>query len=190
MAPENSKSIFRWRVLPDRAVERAQDDSFGIHAAFAQMLYELAQQCASPFAVGLYSGWGTGKTSVARMLEEQISADKPRKVGYVYLDVWKYVSDPLKRWILLETERQLQEQALLPADYKFNGRSLESYLEFEEQWEEEGQLTLNMAFSSYSQTWLWLATLLSGSGTALLWMFADQIPRILRLLTPFGRPDR
>lgn len=184
MAFEDSASVFRWRVLPDQAVRRSRDDSFGTHAVFAQLLYELAQNCATPFAVGLYSGWGTGKTSVVKMLEEKISSDSPRKIGYVYLDVWKYVSDPLKRWVLLETERQLQEEELLPTDYMFNGRSLESYLEFEEQWKEESRASVEPALAANFARWFWLLTIVTGPAAAMLYAYANQIPPILRFFTP------
>jgi hypothetical protein len=186
MASESSKSVFRWRVLSDQAVARSQDDSFGTHAVFAQLLYELAQNCVTPFTVGLYSSWGTGKTSVAKMLEQKISAENPRKVGYVYLDVWKYVSDPLKRWILLETERQLQEQGLLPSDYMFRGRTLESYLEFEEQWKEEAHADIKVLLAPIAVKWFWLALLICGPAAAIIWAYADQIPRFFRFLGPLA----
>jgi len=177
-------TVFRWRVLADQAVATSAEDAFGVHAAFGQLLYELAQNCTTPFAVGLYSGWGTGKTSVARMLEERISGTEPRSLGYVYLDVWKYASDPLKRWILLETERQLKEQGGLSEKYTFKGRSLESHLEFEEQWTEKGEPLLGAVLSPRAQTLLWILTLVGWPATGLLFYFADQIPRILRLLAP------
>lgn len=184
MSEQELATVFRWRVLTDQAVAKSQEDAFGIHAVFAQLLYELAQSCTTPFAVGLYSGWGTGKTSVARMLEERISEAEPRSLGYVYLDVWKFASDPLKRWILLETERQLKEQGGLGDNYSFNGRSLESYLEFEEQWTEKSEPTLGAVLSPGVQTFFWFLALIGAPAAGLLFYFADQIPRILRLLAP------
>src|SRR5262245_39844265 len=120
MATPAPPSVFRWRILTDRPVERSADDSFGIHSTLAGLLYELATTCTTPFTVGLYGGWGTGKTSVVQILKERALKGTPSAFGYVYLDIWKFVSDPLKRWVLLETERQLVEQKIL-SDYNFQG---------------------------------------------------------------------
>ena len=184
MVFEDQANVFRWRVLSDQAVGRSQDDSFGTHAVFARLIYELAKNCVTPFAVGLYGSWGTGKTSVVKMLEEKISSDTSRRVGYVYLDVWKYVSDPLKRWVLLETERQLQDERLLPADYTFKGRSLESYLEFEEQWKEESRAKIDPVLAAGLLRWFAVLTIITGPVAGLLYAYANQIPPILRLFTP------
>lgn len=68
-----------------------------------------------------------------------IEKDNAKDLTLVYLDVWKYSSDPLKRWILLETERQLEEQEILTS-YQYESRNLSSHLEFEEAWEEKGEI--------------------------------------------------
>jgi hypothetical protein len=183
MAAEGSTDIFRWHILTDQAVARSQEDSFGVHSAFANLLYKLAQNCATPFAVGLFSSWGTGKTSVANILEERVLEEQPRQLGYVYLDVWKYVSDPLKRWILLETARQLADQGLLSKEYCYEGRTLESHLEFEQQWHEESRATLPITLSPYLQKLSWFTVLFAGPTAALLWSYSDEIPRILRFVT-------
>jgi hypothetical protein len=183
MTTEDSTDLFRWRILTDEAIVHSKDDSFGVHSAFANLLYQLAQNCATPFAVGLFSGWGTGKTSVARILEERILEDNPRLLGYVYLDVWKYVSDPLKRWILLETARQLADQSVLSKEYHFEGRSLESHLEFEQQWHEESKATLSATLGPNIQFYMWM-TVIAGAATALLWSYTEKIPQAIRFLTP------
>src|SRR6266849_10707326 len=131
MADQKKAKGFPWRVLTDEAVGSAAKDYFRIHTAYARLLRDIAEKCETPFSIGLYSSWGSGKTSVAKILQGLITENDPQSIGFVYLDVWKYSSDPLKRWILLETERQLTENKLLQ-DYKFQGRSMQSHLEFEE----------------------------------------------------------
>ena len=84
-----------WRFLSDEAVDRTGHDSFGTHSAYAKLLLEIARTATTPFSIALYSSWGAGKTSVARMLGSL--ATKEKDIAVVYLDVWKYSADPLKR---------------------------------------------------------------------------------------------
>ena len=129
-----------WKFLSDGAVQSSDQDKFGVHTTYAKVLYHIAKACETPFSVALYSGWGTGKTSICNLVQRQSASDPT--VHYVYLDVWKYSNEPLKRWILLETHRALTDQGAIP-DYKFGGRSLQSHLEFEESWEDHDRLSVN-----------------------------------------------
>jgi KAP family P-loop domain len=131
-----------WKFLSDSAVQSSDQDRFGVHSAYAKVLYRIAKACETPFSIALYSSWGTGKTSICNLVQGQSASDP--SVHYVYLDVWKYSNEPLKRWILLETHRALSDQGAIP-DYKFGGRSLQSHLEFEESWEDHDRLSVNFA---------------------------------------------
>src|ERR1700745_1307283 len=128
-----------WKFLSDRAVQKNDQDKFGVHSAYARVLYHIASTCETPFSIALYSSWGTGKTSICNLVRQLAAKDK--NIHYVYLDVWKYSNDPLKRWILLETCRSLTEQGAFD-DYSFEGRSLQSHLEFEESWQDRDKLRL------------------------------------------------
>jgi hypothetical protein len=139
-------NVLPWQFLSDEAVDQTARDSFGIHSAYAELLLKITRTATTPFSVALYSNWGTGKTSVARMLESL--ASKTKDVAVVYLDVWKYSSDPLKRWILLETARQLERQDKV-SNYKYEGRSLQSHLEFEEQVEDESKVKVSLKVAGW-----------------------------------------
>jgi hypothetical protein len=130
----------RWKFLSDNAVLRDDQDRFGIHSAYAKVLFHIVQACDTPFSIALYSSWGTGKTSICNLIRELAESDS--NVHYVYLDVWKYSDEPLKRWILLETHRSLTEQKVI-SNYEFGGRSLQSHLEFEESWEDRDKVSVN-----------------------------------------------
>jgi hypothetical protein len=140
MATDNS-AVVPSKFLSDEAIGTTDKDSFGIHSAYARVLYEIAKASYTPFTVALYGGWGAGKTTICRLLK-QLSAEDP-SIRHVYLDVWKYSSDPLKRWVLLETVRTLEEQGAL-TNYTLEGRSLKSHLEFEESWEDHGKVKVNL----------------------------------------------
>lgn len=131
-----------WTFLADEAVAEEQQDAFRVHSIYAKLLLSIARSCVTPFTIGLYSGWGTGKTTISRILESLIKDDKT--LYYVYLDVWKYSSDPLKRWILLETHRQLEEAGAIQG-YRFNDRDLRSHLEYEEHWEQKEGFKIDLS---------------------------------------------
>jgi hypothetical protein len=141
-SPMTPNTTLRWKILPDEEVTSVKADAFGIHTAYAKLLQKIATNCPTPFAIGLYSTWGSGKTSIIRLLQEIVSGDSQSSLIIVYLDVWKYSSDPLKRWILLETERQLTNHGLLK-DYKFQGRNMQSHLEFEESLEDKDRIEID-----------------------------------------------
>lgn len=140
MAQQSQKNTGQWKFLSDEAVEEPGDDCFGVHSVYASLLLGMCSTAVTPFSIGLYGSWGTGKTSVARIL--QSIASKANEIYVIYLDVWKYSSDPLKRWILLETERQLADKNVVQ-NYKFEGRTLRSHLEFEEHVDDETKISLD-----------------------------------------------
>src|SRR6266446_1586141 len=175
---------FPWRVLTDEAVDRAADDYFQIHTAYARLLLDIARKCATPFSIGLYSSWGSGKTSVAKILQGLVTQGKPQSLGFVYLDVWKYSSDPLKRWILLETEKQLEDQEILK-DYTFEGRALQNHLEFEEKWEDKSPLQISLTTISTLGRVLGFLAVFSVPIYFFLAYFAPLGWQFLRSLSPF-----
>ncbi|MFN8522995.1 MAG: P-loop NTPase fold protein [Chloroflexota bacterium] len=118
------------RLLPDNPLASNADralsqhpnrDQFRVHTAYASTLRELIELSPTPFSIGLLGPWGSGKTHVLGLLQEQLSQSH---IPHIYLDVWKFARDPVKRWVLLETERQLGLE-----NFRFEGRSLKSLLE-------------------------------------------------------------
>lgn len=162
----DDKIHLRWNLLADEEVRRKEDDAFGVHTAYAELLLRVAKDCPTPFSIGLYSGWGTGKTSIIRLLQELVERDNAGSLTLVYLDVWKYSSDPLKRWILLETERQLTAKKFLES-YQYDNRPLQSHLEFEEALEEKGRIEID--FKNFSRLALGSALLIALS--FLVWIY-------------------
>jgi len=54
-----------------------------------------------PITIGLYGGWGTGKSSIVRTLEEYIEKNHNKDYGIITYDAWKYSQDSLRRSIFL-----------------------------------------------------------------------------------------
>jgi KAP family P-loop domain len=167
-----------WKFLSDNAVRNGKQDKFGVHSAYARVLFHIATTCETPFTIALYSNWGTGKTSICNLVEEL--AGSKNDVHYVYLDVWKYSSEPLKRWVLLESERSLNAQGAIKG-FQFDGRTLQSHLEFEESWEDRGKISVSfralrwLASSTVACIVIFIACLL----------LPESAPRFWKIMGPF-----
>jgi KAP family P-loop domain len=168
-----------WQFLSDSAVDTENQDKFGTHTAYAKVLYHIASTCNTPFSIALYSGWGTGKTSICNLFRQEAVGNG--NIHYVYLDVWKYSDDPLKRWILLETCRSLVEQKAIE-DYQIGGRSLQSHLEFEESWQDREKLKI----SFQAIRWLGLSVIVLVAVFVGLLFLPPTNSKILHILSPLS----
>ena len=128
-------------LFPDFPIEREDQDEFKIHTSYANTLYKIIESAPTPFTVGLFGKWGTGKTSIINLLKNKVIEDG--KHLFVYLDVWKYSKEPLKKWLLFEFQDQITKFIPEFADYKYEGRDLRSHFEYEETWEEEKKTKIN-----------------------------------------------
>ena len=93
--------------LPDLPLpaDKEKDAVFG-HDSIARNLSKIIQSCPSPFTIGLFGKWGTGKTTVINLLISNLrSAKKPMAVATV--DAWKYEEDSLRRQLLISLDDEL-----------------------------------------------------------------------------------
>lgn len=95
------------RFLSDQPLtaEREREMRFG-HLGIAENLRKIISVCPTPFTIGLFGKWGTGKTTILNVLREKLRADK---IAVVNFDVWKHEGDSLRRTFLKETTKQLKE---------------------------------------------------------------------------------
>ncbi|MCX6828636.1 MAG: P-loop NTPase fold protein [candidate division Zixibacteria bacterium] len=75
---------------------------------YSRVLAEVAIQTPGPFTVGVFGEWGTGKTSLMRLVEEYLATRK--NVITVWFNAWRFESDeqpivPLVATIVREIER-------------------------------------------------------------------------------------
>ena len=57
---------------------------------FARALAKIATSCATPMVIGLYGTWGMGKTSLMKLIEEEL---KEKKIPTVWFDAWRHQLD-------------------------------------------------------------------------------------------------
>ncbi len=84
----------------------SQDQDAFNHEAFANTLFNVVKDNDPPLTVGLFGGWGVGKSSIINRLEAKCrsSADV---FAYVSFNAWAYSGDSLRRQLLLAIARGL-----------------------------------------------------------------------------------
>lgn len=102
------ESLKNFRFLSDKALEDGDQISirFG-HEKIAEALLSIVEKTNPPFTIGLYGGWGSGKTTIVNLLQSKLVG---KKIKTVYFDVWKFQKDSLRRQFLLESAKQLKQK--------------------------------------------------------------------------------
>lgn len=61
------------------------------------------------FTIGLFGGWGTGKSSIIKTAQSKIEADN-KNIKFITYDAWKYANDSFRRMFLLKVQQELRMQ--------------------------------------------------------------------------------
>ena len=61
------------------------------------------------FTIGVFGGWGTGKSSIIRTAQEKIEKEHS-DVKFITYDAWKYANDSFRRMFLLKVQQELKMQ--------------------------------------------------------------------------------
>lgn len=95
--------IDKKRYFSDDPIDRIEDDRFH-HNIYADILLKIIRDVNPPWNIGLFGRWGSGKTSIIKMLIEKIDKGcvSDGKITYFEFDAWKYAGDSLREQILLE----------------------------------------------------------------------------------------
>ncbi|ETT56075.1 P-loop NTPase fold protein [Paenibacillus sp. FSL H7-689] len=97
--------------LQDSPVTNRKEDKFQ-YGQMADIIYELLEEGQLPLHIGLMGSWGTGKTSVLRLLETKVNAERKSERKYLlkFINVWKFADDApsLHRKIVREVEAELK----------------------------------------------------------------------------------
>lgn len=75
------------------------------HEYFSPALKDMVQSDTCPHTIGLFSKWGSGKSSIIDQLTVDIKTEKGTNV-FVF-DAWKYQEDSLRRTFLIKLEKFL-----------------------------------------------------------------------------------
>ncbi len=97
----SNENTIDFELLPDDP--SLTDIDFG-HEEVADTLVKIVSSAKPPFTIGLFSKWGTGKTIIAKLIEDKL---RNSDIKVVYFDVWKYENDSLRRQFLLTAATEL-----------------------------------------------------------------------------------
>ena len=97
----------RTQLLPD---EPAVEDTFGgPHNRLATAIADLIHNEDGGKAIGLEGGWGSGKSTVVKLVTRALEGRGTANTQIAVFDVWAHQGDPLRRTFLEKLIRHLQE---------------------------------------------------------------------------------
>jgi len=107
--PESPESMEGPFLLGDEPCTEADKIRFG-HEAYVEAIQDAVATCPTPFAIGLYGKWGTGKTTVLQALKSRLhnKAHSGRHLKVCLFDAWKYSEEAsFRRQFLAVLNEQL-----------------------------------------------------------------------------------
>lgn len=106
MSPEN-EDLF----LTDRAITSEDDDEFG-HKEYADSLERILRNADPPWHIGIFGEWGSGKTSIIRMLFDRLRNKKEfEDTIFVEFDAWSHAEGSIRTELLLELDGKIGQEA-------------------------------------------------------------------------------
>lgn len=95
----------------DKEIELIEENDILETKKYAESLKDTILNAPTPFNIGLYGEWGSGRSSIIKTAQIQLESNQNQKIKFVMYDAWKYANDSFRRMFL----KTLQEQL------KFNG---------------------------------------------------------------------
>lgn len=76
------------------------------------------------FSIGLFGGWGSGKSSIIKTLQRDLEEVKDSRIKFIVYDAWKYANDSFRRMFLLKLQEDLkfQKTGLMEKFYSIENR--------------------------------------------------------------------
>lgn len=105
-----------YRFLPDEPIESIEEDEFR-HKEYVDTLEEMVDSVNPPWNIGVFGEWGSGKTSIIKMLFSRLN-DGDQSYVCVEFDAWKHAEESLRTDLLLNLDQALGEQAETEVDGK------------------------------------------------------------------------
>ncbi len=104
--------------LRDEPLEHLDEEDKLRHKGYVRILLNTLKEMAPPFTLGIFGGWGVGKTSIVSDLRNSAKQDKElAETPMVYLDIWKYEGDSLRRQFLIDMQDELKNQNSLDKNF-------------------------------------------------------------------------
>lgn len=102
---ENKKSLY----IEDSVLKDLEQDIFG-HKHIADAVVESILHTQPPFTIGIFGGWGVGKSTLLDIVENKL---RQNNVTVAKIDAWRYsASDNLSRAFLIHIAKELKPKLL------------------------------------------------------------------------------
>ncbi|MCE5305869.1 KAP family NTPase, partial [bacterium] len=102
---DHAKSIY----VQDDVLINLEQDNFG-HSHIAEAVVDSITNTKPPFIIGIFGGWGTGKSSLLEIIKSSLPTGKTEAVT---IDAWRYTStDNLRRAFLIHVAKELAPKYL------------------------------------------------------------------------------
>ena len=97
------------RYIEDKEISLQEKDYLNT-SIYADSLKKIIDSLSGDksYAVGLFGGWGTGKSSIINTVKELYKCEKNRNIAFVTYDAWQYVNDSFRRMFLLKMQQELK----------------------------------------------------------------------------------
>src|ERR1700737_289345 len=84
----------RIRFLPDEPIDATANDKLK-YREFAQLIKSSLEDTRTPFVYGVLGDWGTGKTSILRLLDGMLKVEETDGCQFVpiWFNAWKYENE-------------------------------------------------------------------------------------------------
>ncbi len=86
--------------IPDKEINLENSDLLGAKP-YVETLTEIISKSNTPFTIGLFGGWGVGKSSIIKTIKEKFNDDPKSGIEIFTYDAWKYLNDSFRRTFLL-----------------------------------------------------------------------------------------
>ncbi len=98
------------KLLTDEAVHTEDEDGLGF-SHYAKILGDAAIGTEGPFTIGVFGEWGTGKTSLMRLIQSHLDRQTEAPVVTVWFNAWQYEKEehliiPLIATMLKQLEKK------------------------------------------------------------------------------------
>jgi len=67
---------------------------------YANTLTKIIINAKTPFTIGLFGEWGSGKSSIVNTAQNELEQDTTQKIEFIKYDAWKYANDSFRRMFL------------------------------------------------------------------------------------------
>ena len=101
MTKQEHPTGYKFKILSeDVATQYLFEDQ--THERVSENLYQTIKDASKGVTIGLEGSWGSGKSTVIKLLKDKLAKNNEEKTLFFMFDAWAHDGDPLRR-IFLES---------------------------------------------------------------------------------------